>query len=111
MKPSAVLRHRCLWLRNWRTPTLSSIIRWMSSRPENRWRCFGKRAYRTAELLKDIDVQRMPQEIRAQVHSEDRGAVPLVFQLWQELHAVLERLLSCHLGEDGQLYGDDAALF
>ncbi len=33
------------------------------------------------------------------------------FSYGKSIHAVLERLLSCHLGKDGQLYGDDAALF
>lgn len=33
------------------------------------------------------------------------------FSYGKSIHAVLERLLSCHLGEDGQLYGDSAALF
>ena len=33
------------------------------------------------------------------------------FSYGKSIHAVLERLLSCHLGEDGQLYGDDVALF
>jgi RecB family exonuclease len=33
------------------------------------------------------------------------------FSYGKSIHAVLERLLSCHLREDGQLYRDDAALF
>ena len=33
------------------------------------------------------------------------------FSYGKSIHAVLERLLLCHLGEDGQLYGDEAALF
>ncbi|HWQ22104.1 MAG TPA: PD-(D/E)XK nuclease family protein [Clostridia bacterium] len=33
------------------------------------------------------------------------------FSYGKSIHAVLERLLSCHLREDGLLYGDDAALF
>ena len=33
------------------------------------------------------------------------------FSYGKSIHAVLERLLSCHLGEDGLLYWDDVALF
>jgi RecB family exonuclease len=33
------------------------------------------------------------------------------FSYGKSIHTVLEKLLSCHLGEDGQLYRDDAALF
>jgi RecB family exonuclease len=33
------------------------------------------------------------------------------FSYGKSIHAVLERLLSCHLGEDGRLYGNDTALF
>src|SRR5664280_1358624 len=84
MKPSVELKHSCRWLRSWRTPTSSSTTRWTSSRLENRWRYFGKYAYRTTELLEDIDVQRVSQKIRVQVHSKGPGTFPLVFQLWQE---------------------------
>src|SRR5664280_2067141 len=84
MKPSVELKHSCRWLRSWHTPTSSSTTRWTSSRLENRWRYFGKHAYRTTELLKDIDVQRVSQKIRAQVHSKSPRTFPLVFQLWQE---------------------------
>lgn len=33
------------------------------------------------------------------------------FSFGKSIHAVLERLLSCHLGEDGLLYSNDTALF
>ncbi|MHB8070911.1 MAG: RecB family exonuclease [Candidatus Cryosericum sp.] len=33
------------------------------------------------------------------------------FSYGKSIHAVLEKLLSCHMGTDGQLYGDDTALF
>ena len=33
------------------------------------------------------------------------------FSYGKSIHAVLEKLLSCHLGQDGRLYRDDSALF